>query len=510
MAISIITASATGSALEQILQADDIQPGSSPSYELCKLIYVNHVLGAKLVDKPIEMAQSQPRDISIPDSPEERVRDAFVDQWGKDGADAHVANLMGVARTYGIGSVALVEKGKDAAAPLKLDKLFESEISFNIFDPLNTAGSLVLNQNPNAMDFQHVVDIQVSGQRYHRSRTCVMMNEKPIYIEYTPSAFGFVGRSVYQRTLYPLKSFLQSMVTNDMVTKKAGLIVAMMKQAGSIIDQVMSTVSAQKRQILKGARTDNVISIGVDEKIETLNMVNTDVAMTTARKNILDDLASGAAMPAKVLTEETFAEGFGEGTEDARMIARWVKRQREGMARPYAYMDRIIQRRAWSPEFYATIQREFSEYRRLPYESAYYRWQNSFRALWPSFIEEPDSEKAKADDVKLKAAVAVVQILLPALPGPEKATLIQWLADNLNELQFLYSNPLVLDYEAIAEFEPMDLMGGDETKPNAPFSAQDAVSSYNESVVRYLGDRGKRRMDAKSERLAQLLQRLAG
>jgi len=33
---------------------------------------------------------------------------------------------------------------------------------------------------------------------------------------YTQAAFGFVGRSVYQRPLYPLKSFVQTMITDDL------------------------------------------------------------------------------------------------------------------------------------------------------------------------------------------------------------------------------------------------------------------------------------------------------
>jgi hypothetical protein len=502
MATISINGSNQGNALQEILQSDDIQPGYEPSYEICKLIYVYHVLGRKLVDKPIEMAQSQPRTIAIPDSPEERVRDAFLKQWEKDGCDDHIANFVGLSRVYGISSLALLENGQPTDKPLALEKLWQREISFNVFDPLNTAGSLVLNQTPNAMDFQHVTDIRVSGQTYHRSRSCVIMNEKPIYIQYTQSAFGFVGRSVYQRTLYPLKSYLQTMVTNDLVTKKAGLLVAMMKTIGSVVDNVMSLVAGQKRQMLQQGQSGNVLTIGADEKIETLNMQNTDNAMTTARTNILHDIAAGADMPAKVMTQESFAEGFGEGSEDMREIARFVKRQREKMARPYAWMDRIEQHRAWNPEFYATIQQEFPEYRSIKYEQAFYRWQNSFSAIWPSFLEEPDSEKVKVDDVKLKAIIAFVQVLMPELDPENKATLVQWAADNLNEMEFLFSNPLVLDTKALAEYvPPMQL---EEPKPGHPFAAQDAMAAYSAAVDAMIGRRNERR-EPEADKIVQIL-----
>ena len=50
MSTITVSASGVGSSLQQILEADDIVPGSSPSYELCKLIYTYHTLGAKIVE----------------------------------------------------------------------------------------------------------------------------------------------------------------------------------------------------------------------------------------------------------------------------------------------------------------------------------------------------------------------------------------------------------------------------------------------------------------------------
>ena len=117
------------------------------------------------------------------------------------------------------------------------------------------------------------------------------MNEEPIYIHYTSSAFGFVGRSVYQRALFPLKSFIQSMITDDMVTRKAGVLIAKIKPAGSIIDKTMAAMTGLKRNILKDAETNNVISIGQDDSVEAINMQNTDTAMTVARKNLLENIA---------------------------------------------------------------------------------------------------------------------------------------------------------------------------------------------------------------------------
>jgi hypothetical protein len=474
-----INSSQQGSSFKEILLAADIEPGDEPSYQLCKLLYEYHPIGKKMVDVPIEMAQSQERIINIQKGPEEKVRNAFIDQWRKDGADDYIANTMRLARIYGVSAIAIKVKGKKDDTPLDFESLADAQIAFSVFDPLNIAGSVVLNQQPNEFDFLKTTGIVVQGQPYHESRTKIVTNEKPIYLAYTSSSFGYVGRSVYQRALFPLKSFIQTMITDDMITLKSGVIVAKMKRFGAIIDQVMQMAAGIKRAILQQAQTGNVISIDAEEAIETLNMQNLDGAYGMARKHILQNIASSAPMPAKILEEETFAEGFGEGTEDAKYIARYINRFRVSMNPLYGFFDKIVQYRAWNKDFYETIQNEFREtYKGVDYQTAFQEWRNSFVATWPNLLEEPDSEKVKVDDVKLKAIVAWVEVLLPALDPENKARLIEWACDNFNDFEMLFGSPLDLDYEALASYEPPVMAGGEggpqSPKPEAPFSSKDS------------------------------------
>ncbi len=474
--LSLSNGAGLGGSLSDMMTADTIKPGDPPGYYLCKTIYEFHPLGAKLVEAPIAMAQSQAREIAVSRGPEERVKKAFLDEWAKIGADKHIFNLMRLSRIYGIASIALVVDGEASDTPLDPAKLAKADISFNVFDPLNTAGSLVLNLNPNAMDFLKTTgNVSVAGQVYHRSRVVVKLNEEPIYLGYTVSSFGYVGRSVYQRTLYPLRSFIETMVTDAMVARKAGLIVAKMKSPGAIVNQMQQVLAGIKRSLLKEAKTDNVIGITLEESIETLDLQNVNQAMAESRKNILNNIAAGANMPAILVNEETFAEGFGEGTEDAKAVARYIDRFREEMRPAYDYFDQIVQYRAWNEEFYKTIQAEFpEEYGGRSYNDAFYEWVESFEAKWPSLLTEPDSEKAKGEDVRLKAVIAMVEVLLPQMDPDNKGRLIEWAADNFNALSMLFSSPLALDIEALAAYEPPQ--AAVEPTAGKPFAAQDSAT----------------------------------
>lgn len=439
-----------GNALQELLVAPDIVPGDVVSYETCKEIYLYHPLGARIAEGPVSLAMSQKRDIKVPDSPLEIVADAFKEEWNRMGADYLVHNLMTVSRIYGIGSIAMLVDGVNSNEPIDYWDLPDLNISFNILDPLNTAGSLVLNQNPNALDFMKYRQIAVSGIIYHASRTVTVTNEKPIYLGYTTSAFGFVGRSAYQRAFYPLKSYIKSLIADDLVETKVGVLVAKIKQPGNFVDNIMSWANAFKRSVVKEAETGNVINITPDEGVESLNMQNLEGPHVLARRNILENIANATDMPVKLLTQESFAEGFGEGSEDAKAVARYMDRLRETMDPIYRFLDRIVMHRAWTPEFYKSVKKKFPEkYDNTSYKEAFYEWVNSFEAIWPSYLREPDSDQVKVDDIKMKAAISIYQILEFSFDPENKARLIQWIADAITNNKLLYSAPLNLDYKKL-------------------------------------------------------------
>jgi hypothetical protein len=503
MAESLVTGASTlGNSLESFLCCDEIVPGAEPSYQICKTILLYHPLGQKLAESPIRYAQAQDREITISYGAEDEIREAFNDQWARDGATNILCNWATIARAYGISSLALVNKDGNQADPLDVNTLATAEIAFSVFDPLNTAGSLVLNQDPNAFDFQKHQDIAVNGKRYHRSRTVTLMNENPIYIAWTSSAFGFVGRSVYQRALFPLKSFIQTMRADDMVARKAGLIVAALKMASSVIDKVMAVGAAFKRQLLQRGMTDNILSIAEGETVTSLDLTNLADPLNVARIHILENIAAADDMPAKMLNNETFAEGFGEGVEDAKRVASYIETKQKWMRPGYDFMDMVVQRRAWNEEFYETLKDKYPEqYAGVGYTEFFYRTVNSFKAAWPSLIREPESELIKVDEQKFKAAIGVVELILPIADPVTKGTLVQWIADLVSANKKLFPIPLLINAEDIENYEPpmQVLAGGDAEKEHAPPRPEadstgttlEAIGSRTTSIEHFLRRNGR-------------------
>ncbi|HEJ9228001.1 TPA: DUF1073 domain-containing protein [Klebsiella oxytoca] len=456
--------SCSHSELMALLDSDDIQPGSTAGYETCKTIYLFHPLGGKMVDRPIKMAMNESRTVHVSQAYgiEQRLRDAFEREWKALGADKHIANAARISRIYGVSAIAMLVDNQEPSLAVDYRTLYKHNVTFNILDPLNTAGSIVLNQDPNSKDFQKVEGIRVAGKPYHKSRCVVQQNEDPIYLAYNSAAFGFTGRSVYQRALFPLKSFIQTMRTDDMVAVKGGLLVTKIKGPSSVVNNMMLKLSGIKRMMLKRGKTGEVLQIGDSDNIESIDLSNLEKPLDSARKHILENVAAAADMPAIILNSETFAQGFGEGTEDARAVAVYIDNIREWMDQLYAFFIRVCQYRAWSIDFFQSLRADFPELKNT-YSLYFASWINNFEYRWPSSLKEPESEKVKVDEIRFKAIVSMLEVLLPQVNTDDenRALLIEWAQTNANANESLFPQRLDLDIESLKTNRPQQPQSDD-------------------------------------------------
>ncbi|VGG43865.1 anti-CBASS protein Acb1 family protein [Klebsiella pneumoniae] len=447
-----------------LLDSDDIQPGMSAGYQTCKTIYLFHPLGGKMVDRPIKMAMNESRTVHISQAYgiEQRLRDAFEREWKALGADKHIANAARISRIYGVSAIAMLVDNQEPSTAVDYRTLYKHNVTFNILDPLNTAGSIVLNQDPNAQDFQKVDGIRVAGKPYHKSRCVVQQNEDPIYLAYNSAAFGFTGRSVYQRALFPLKSFIQTMRTDDMVSVKGGLLVTKIQGPSSVVNNMMQKLSGIKRMMLKRGKTGEVLQIGANDSIESIDLSNLEKPLDSSRNHILENIAAAADMPAIILNSETFAQGFGEGTEDARSVAVYIDNIREWLEPLYDYFIRICQYRAWSIEFFNSLRADFPELKNT-YSLYFSSWINNFEYRWPSSMKEPESEKVKVDEIRFKAIVSMLEVLLPQVNTDDenRSLLIEWAQTNANANESLFPQRLDLDIDSLKANRPQQPQGDD-------------------------------------------------
>lgn len=453
------------SELMDILAADEIQPGSDVGYKICKLLWMYHPLGGKLVEKPITMALCKPRAYNVETDPDERVVRQFEEVWKRMGINDRIRDLFFLSRCYGAASIGIGTQSGDNAEALPTFGLSEEDIFINVWDPLNTAGSMVTSQDPNSPDFQKAnQQLSIANKKWHPSRTQKVFNGTPVYLEFQPSTFGFTGRSVFQRALYSLKSYIQTMTASNLVSQKAGVIVAKMAQNGSVMNGLMAVATGRKRDIIKESSNGGVISVGQQDGIESLNLQNIDKALATSRDNIIADISAGSDVPAQLIKEEAFTQGFGEGTEDSKAISQYIDSKRQEIEPVMAFFEHIVQYIAWSEDFYTALKNDYPDIITEDYQTTFYRWRREFRATWQELVEEAPDKRRESDSKVIQQATALYTALVAKLDPQNMSVAAEWLASIVNGTETYGDTPLIIDAEALANYvpPPPDPINGDQ------------------------------------------------
>ncbi len=460
--------------LQGIMDADDVAPGTDVGYETCKALWQYHPLGGKIVEKPITLAQTDGQTITVAGVAEDEIVEAFHNEWkGPTDYTAKARDVMHIARAYGGG--ALVFGFPDLPTDQALGDWFELQtrpgLYFNLFDPLNLVGSTITNQNPNAPDFQKPQpEITAAGQPYHPSRSITVFNGTPIYLAWQSSSFSYSGRSVFQRALFSLKTYLQVMKTTDMASVKAGLLVAKTKQNTSIVDRMVEKFGAVKRAFLKEAKTGQVLQVGENDTVESLNLQNLDGTIKITREHNIADISAETDVPAILLKDEAYAQGFSDGEQDMMNVVQFINHVRGQMGGVYDYLNRICCYRAWTPALFETLQAKYPDaLGGKDYKAWFFECRARFKATWPSLIQEPEGEKTERNAKKLKAIADLFKVLNPGIDPANGAKLRQWIVDAVNGMPELFDN--------IMDFDPMEFESWAQEMQDRLQAQQDAAAA---------------------------------
>lgn len=261
-----------------------------------------------------------------------------------------------------------------------------------------------------------------------------------------------------------LAAFLVSMEVDALVLKKSGVLVAKTKPVGAAANRMSMWWQRKKASDVKRSLNGNVLAIETDEDISTLNMANTADAMTTARNNVISNIATALDAPAVILQNDVLTNGFGEGKEDSKVIAQFVERYRNEIEHIFEFMIPRIQELAWTEEWYASFVMANPAYASISFQSATNYWRNNFEYVWPNYLTEPDSEKRKGEKDTFDSYMALFEKLQAGMKNPEKRrALAQAMVDltQSDDLQTLLPVPIPIEFEEedFAEPAPTEFKG---------------------------------------------------
>jgi len=425
-------------------------------HDTVKLFAQYHPLVNRLTSYPLNMALARGFEFKMPNAPQEAINE-FTKAAMRYRAKESVVELHRLKKIYGASSMAVVINDEQKTnQPIDYEVLaagIGNNLSFNSLDPMITAGSLVSSLDPNSARFLRPVTITSQGRSYHASRCIVVQNEgEPAdWISYNKAAYGFLARSDFVRALPLLQVYLRLKIAEMYLADKVGVMVVQSEGSGAVIDHSSEVVNEIKRISVDLAETGNVLSIGLNDKISTLDVTNANSVLVMLNDSCITAIATACGnMPAGILKNEALAQGRADGTHDKEMHDLFYVQIQDSTKPTFDFVDNLIIRAAWTREFVERIKVKYRHLQGKSYAVIMKGWMDGYERVFlspsvPSEEQATNIAKQKIEALASSSAMITASVKLGAI---NSQILIEWQAKNINDLRF-FPNDLNFDDEEL-------------------------------------------------------------
>ncbi len=118
------------------------------------------------------------------------------------------------------------------------------------------------------------------------------------------------------------------------------------------------------------------------------------------------------------------------------------------------YFERLVQYIAWNEEFYQSLKNDYPDIITDDYKTTFYQWRREFTATWQELVEESPDKRRESDSKVIQQAIALFSAVSPQVDPENRAVVTEWLASLVNATQTYGEAPLIIDVDALANYEP--------------------------------------------------------
>lgn len=418
------------------------------TYTECRDIYRYWPLGKRIANALPTFAMSAQRVFVVKEAPPE-VNEKLFEVASELEIDLMVKRCAVYARIYGLASIFAASTSKSLEA-LTYKEIQESDIVFNVLDPLSMGGSIQVDNNPLSPTFGKPGQLIIQGREVNPARVCVIYNDNPLYLKFNPSSFSFSGPSIYQNMILLIRSWNRCVIAMQRLATKAAAMVKTTKESANITGFNIRAVQ-HNLELIRSMENDGIASIrqgdtleffaltGVQEIDSIINQINTGLMMA------LSDTPSG------ILLDKNLSTGLSDGSEDMKAILMAVEAFRLAVLKPlYTFTDKYLCYKAFSPEFIANMKEEYPDlYRDMKEKDILETWMRNYSFEWGELYPQSENEKADTQSKVLDNLIKIKDL------GSETSGL----EDALNQQSFFN-----VDFVLKEQTEnPLDLVGDNDT-----------------------------------------------
>lgn len=413
------------------------------SYLECRDIYRYWALGKRMATALPNFAMSAGRRLrcgfNIPEANKALENAAHeLDIEGTTFRTTVYSRIYGISFIYACGE-------KNPKEAIDYDYIQSGKVfKFNVLDPLAHGGYVIIDNEPLSPTFSQPIDLRIQGKKIHSQRLCVVMNDLPLYLKFTPSNFSFSGPSIYQNMTLLIRSWNRAIISIQRLATKASAMILKAKDSGGITNAVQNYAMHKNLEMIRRIENDGIASIKVGEDLEFFSLTGVKEIDTIIQKIQNGLMMALSDTPSGILLDTYLSTGLADGDNDMKTIIIAVDKFRKDVLTPiYKFLDKYMCYKAYTPELLKYIKENYDYFSEMTLDEILQElmqgYHFEFNDIYPQTEnEQSDTQGKKLDNIiKLKELGVELDDLESAI---NEVNMFNGIEFNINEERLDYQD----------------------------------------------------------------------
>lgn len=220
-------------------------------------------------------------------------------------------------RIYGISALFPIIEDDNLSEPLLKSQLLNSNLRFNIADPLQM--KCQIDTRANSFSYRRVLGVTINGTPINHNRILILQNgQNQLNLKFNEASFSWAGLSVYS-SIYPILNLLNTSLVSLERQMLFSSLMLLNQEKIDISSNANQKNLEEQSEILKNCKQNSVIILKNGLTLNQFKLENLS-PITETLNNINNLLSISSDIPSLIFSGEKLSNGFSEGNTELELL----------------------------------------------------------------------------------------------------------------------------------------------------------------------------------------------
>lgn len=289
----------------------DNEMNQNLTYSQVQEIYLKFPLGSRIINLPINLAFCNFK------TGLEEYDNEIIQELEIPFLITKAKEFIRSVRIYGISALFPIIEDDNLSEPLLKSQLLNSNLRFNIADPLQM--KCQIDTRANSFSYRRVLGVTINGTPINHNRILILQNgQNQLNLKFNEASFSWAGLSVYS-SIYPILNLLNTSLVSLERQMLFSSLMLLNQEKIDISSNANQKNLEEQSEILKNCKQNSVIILKNGLTLNQFKLENLS-PITETLNNINNLLSISSDIPSLIFSGEKLSNGFSEGNTELELL----------------------------------------------------------------------------------------------------------------------------------------------------------------------------------------------